>query len=200
MECVGSDLGRYTLRQNYNKNRYPIPNKQDLIKRIQGSRVFSKFDMKSGFRQIQIKEEDKYKTTFTVPFGHFEWNVMSFGLKNAPLEFQKVMNENFNPYTTFSIVYIYDVLIFSQDVRVFLSLIKYNGLVVSSKKMKLFQTSIQFLGFKIDQGTISPINKVINFTDKFPDEIKDKKLLQRFLGCLNYVSDFYKILPLIEES
>ena len=52
--------------------RYPIPNKQDLIKRTQGAKIFSKFDIKSGFWQIQIKEEDRYKTTFTVPFGHFE--------------------------------------------------------------------------------------------------------------------------------
>ena len=53
-------------------NRYPILNKQDLIKRTQGAKVFSKFDLKSSFWQIQIKEEDRYKTTFTVPFEHFE--------------------------------------------------------------------------------------------------------------------------------
>ena len=67
--------------------RYPIPNKQDLIKRTQGAKVFSKFDMKSDFLQIQIKEEDHYKTAFTVPFKHFEWNVMPFGQKNAPSKF-----------------------------------------------------------------------------------------------------------------
>ena len=93
--------------------RFPIPNKQDLIKRTQGAIVFSKFDLKSGFWQIQIKDEDRYKTAFTVPFRHFEWNVMPFGLKNAPSEFQKIMNEIFNPYTSFCIVYNDDVLIFS---------------------------------------------------------------------------------------
>ena len=130
--------------------------------------------MKLGFWQIQIKEEDRYKTAFTVPFGHFEWNVMPFGLKNAPSEFQKIMNENFNPYTSFSIVYIDDVLIFSKDVdqhwkhlRTFLSIVKQNGLVISSKKIKLFQTSIQILGFKINQGTISPINRIISFAKNF---------------------------------
>ena len=72
--------------------------------------------MKSGFWQIQIDEKDKYKTTFTVPFGHYEWNVMPFGLKNAPSEFQNIMNDIFTPYTSFPIVYIDNVLIFSNSI------------------------------------------------------------------------------------
>jgi hypothetical protein len=96
--------------------RYPIPNKKDLLARVHNAKVFSKFDMKSGFWQIQIGEKDKYKTAFTVPFGHYEWNVMPFGLKNAPSEFQNIMNDIFTPYTSFSIVYIDDVLIFSNSI------------------------------------------------------------------------------------
>ena len=67
--------------------RYHIPNKQDLLKRLHSSVIYSKFDMKFGFWQVQIKEEDRYKTAFIVPFGHYEWNVMPFDLKNAPSEF-----------------------------------------------------------------------------------------------------------------
>nr|KAJ0202821.1 hypothetical protein LSAT_V11C500270580 [Lactuca sativa] len=77
--------------------RYPIPNKRNLLKKLYDSKIFSKFDMKSGFWQIQLHEEDKYKTGFNVPFGHFEWNVMPFGLKNAPSEFQNVMNDIISP-------------------------------------------------------------------------------------------------------
>ena len=72
--------------------------------------------MKLGFWQIQIHESDKYKTGFVTPFGHYEWNVMPFGLKNAPSEFQKIMNEIFNQYSHFSIVYIDDVLIYSKSI------------------------------------------------------------------------------------
>ena len=97
-------------------NRYPIPNKKYLLSRVHNALVFSKFDTKSGFWQIQIDEKDKYKTAFTIPFGHYEWNVMSFGLKNAPSEFQNIMNDIFTPYTNFSIVYIDDVLIFSNSI------------------------------------------------------------------------------------
>ena len=77
--------------------RYPIPNKRDLIGRLHNASILSKFDMKSGFWQIQLNEKDKYKTAFTVSFGHYEWNVMPFSLKNAPSEFQNIMNDIFNP-------------------------------------------------------------------------------------------------------
>jgi hypothetical protein len=68
--------------------------------------------MKSGFWQIQIDPRDQHKTAFTVPFGQYEWNVMPFGLKNAPSEFQHIMNDIFNAHFKFCIVYIDDVLIF----------------------------------------------------------------------------------------
>ena len=62
--------------------------------------------MKSDFGQIQINEKNKHKTVFIVPFGNFEWNVTSFGLKNAPIEFQNIMNDIFTLFTTFSIIYL----------------------------------------------------------------------------------------------
>ena len=177
--------------------RYPIPNKRDLLKRLYNAKIYSKFDMKSGFWQIQIAEKDKYKTAFTVPFGHYEWNVMPFGLKNAPSEFQHIMNDIFNNYSKFTIVYIDDVLVYSTTIdqhishlNTFLSIVKKHGLVISAKKISLFQTKIRFLGHNIYQGTITPISRSIEFADKFPDELREKTQLQRFLGCLNYVSDF----------
>ena len=97
--------------------RYPIPNKKDLVNRLCRAVVFSKFDMKSGFWQIQIRESDRYKTAFTTPFGHYKWNVMPFGLKNAPSEFQNIMNDIFNTFSSFAIVYIDDVLIFSESLN-----------------------------------------------------------------------------------
>ena len=63
--------------------------------------------------------------------------------------------------------------------------------------MNLFKDKIQFLGHKIYKGTLSPIDRVIQFADKFPDEIKDKNQLQRFLGSLNYVSDYFQGLKKI---
>ena len=122
---------------------------------------------------------------------------MPFSLKNVPSEFQNIMNDIFNDYTKFSIVYIDDVLIFSnyleehfKHLKNFQKIVKENGLVISATKIKLFQTNIRFLGFDIYQGQIKPIHRAIEFANKFPDEIKDKTQLQRFLGSLNYVIDF----------
>ncbi|RDX95104.1 hypothetical protein CR513_22420, partial [Mucuna pruriens] len=152
--------------------------------RIQDSTIFSKFDMKSGYYQIGVREQDRYKTAFVVPFGHYEWNVMPQGLKNAPSEFQNIMNNIFNQYMDFSLVYLDDHL------EKFIDIIKENGLVVSKKKIKIFHTKIRFLGYEINQGTIKPIQRSIEFGEKFSNEIKDKEQLQRFLGCINYIADF----------
>ena len=175
-----------------------MPNKRDLIQRLYNATIFSKFDMKFGFWQIQITEKDRYKTTYTVPFGHYEWNVMPFGLKNAPSKFQNIMNDIFNNYTRFSIVYIDDVLIFSnsieehfQHLKIFQRIVRENGLVIFASKIKLFQTKIRFLGYEIYPGKIKPIQRAIEFATKFPDEIKDKTQRQRFLGSSNYVAEFY---------
>ena len=126
---------------------------------------------------------------------------MPFGLKNAPSEFQNIINEIYNPFSSLAIVYIDDVLISSESLdqhwkhlRAFFNTIKLNGLVVSAPKIKLFQTTIRFLGFDIRHGVIKPIDRAIQFADKFPDEILDKTQLQRFLGSLNYFSDFYQNL------
>jgi hypothetical protein len=181
--------------------RYPFPNIKDLVNRLSEALVFSKFDMKSGFWQIQIDDRDRYKTAFTTPFGHYEWNVMPFGLKNAPSEFQRIMNDILNPFSHSAIVYIDDVLIYSKSIdgywkhlNSFIEIIKINGLVVSAKKIKLFQTKIRFLGFDISEGQIRPIDRAIEFASKFPDVITNKNQLQRLLGSLNYIADFYKDL------
>ena len=125
-----------------------------------------------------------YKTAFIVPCGHYEWNVMPFGLKSAPSEFQNIMNDIFNPYTNFPIVYIDDVLIFSNSIEhhfkhlnIFQNIVKENGLVVSAPKIKLFQTKIRFLGFEIYQGKIKHIQRSIEFASMFLDEIKEKTQL-----------------------
>jgi len=126
---------------------------------------------------------------------------MPFGLKNAPSEFQKIMNDICNPYMGFINVYIDDILVFLKTFEmhinhldIFKKIVIQNGLVISKPKMSLFQTDVWFLGHQICQGKINPIQRAIDFADKFPDVITHRTQLQRFLGSLNYISPFYKHL------
>ena len=115
------------------------------------------------------------------------------------------MNDIFNQFFDFIIVYIDDVLVYSDSIEQhwkhlnkFVETVKLNGLSLSATKINLFQTKVRFLGHHIHQGTFTPIQRLIEFADKFPDEIKDKKPLQHFLRSLNYVSNFIQDLRKIQ--
>ncbi|GJY10509.1 putative reverse transcriptase domain-containing protein [Tanacetum coccineum] len=97
------------------KNRYPLPRIDDLFDQLQGSCYFSKIDLRSGYHQLHVHEDDIPKTAFQMRYGHFEFTVMPFGLTNAPAVFMDLMNRVYKPYLDkFIIVFIDDILIYSK--------------------------------------------------------------------------------------
>jgi hypothetical protein len=94
------------------KNKYPLPQIEDLFDQMKGAKIFSKIDLRSGYHQLKIQADDVPKTAFTTRYGLYEFLVMSFGLTNAPAYFMNLLNKVFMEYLDqFVVIFIDDILI-----------------------------------------------------------------------------------------
>ncbi|GKD42464.1 putative reverse transcriptase domain-containing protein, partial [Tanacetum coccineum] len=131
------ELNKLTVRK-----RYPLLRIDDLFNQLQGSSVYSKIDLRSGYHQLRVHEEDIPKTAFRTRYGHYEFQVMPFGLTNAPAVFMDLMNRVCKPYLDkFVIVFIDDILIYSKNkqeheehLKLILELLKWEELYVNFSK------------------------------------------------------------------
>ncbi|GJW05543.1 putative reverse transcriptase domain-containing protein [Tanacetum coccineum] len=137
------------------KNRYLLSRIEDLFDQLQGSRVYSQINLRSGYHQLRVLEEDIPKTTFRTRYSHYEFQVMPFGLTNAPAVFMDLMNRVCKPYLDkFVIVFIDDILIYSKSeeehaehLKLILELLKKEELYAKFSKCKFWLSKIrQFLG------------------------------------------------------
>jgi hypothetical protein len=105
----------HQLNKEMIKNQYLLPRIDDLFEKMKGSMVFTKIELRSGYQNLRMKEEDISKTTFKTRFGHYEFTILPFGLTNTPGEFMSLMNGVFQKYLDkFFQVFIDDILIYSQ--------------------------------------------------------------------------------------
>ena len=147
------------------KNRYPLPRIDDLFDQLKGARVFSKIDLRSGYHQLRIKEQDIQKTTFQTRYGHCEFLVMPFGLTHALTMFMELMNRVFQPYLDqYVVVFIDDILVYSnshleheQHLKVVLQTLRENQLYVKLDKCEFWLQEVIFLGHVISAERLSRI-------------------------------------------
>ncbi|GJV19699.1 putative reverse transcriptase domain-containing protein [Tanacetum coccineum] len=144
------------------KNRYPLSRIDDLFDQLQGSCVYMKIDLRSGYHQLRIREEDIPITAFRTRYGHYKFQVMPFGLTNAPAVFMDLMNQVCKPYLDkFVIVFIDDILIYpkskeehEEHLKIILGLLKKEQLYAKFSKCDFWLDSMRFLGHVIDSKGI----------------------------------------------
>ncbi|KAD7477238.1 hypothetical protein E3N88_00374 [Mikania micrantha] len=193
------DLNKVTI-----KNRYPLPRIDDLFDQLQGSSYFSKIDLRSGYHQLRIKEDDVPKTAFRTRYGHYEFLVMPFGLTNAPAIFMDLMNRVCKPYLDkFVIVFIDDILIYSKTkeehekhLKLILELLRKEQLYAKFSKCEFWMREVPFLGHIVSEKGIqvdpTKIEAIKNWeAPKTPTEVR------QFLGLAGYyrrfIQDFSKV-------
>ena len=145
------------LNQATIHNQYPLPRIDELFYQLQGSRVYSKIDLRSGYHQLKVWENDVSKTAFRTRCGHYEFLVMPFGLTNAPAVFMDLMNRVFIPYLNkFVIVFIDDILVYSgslkehvEHLRTVLQILRERQLYAKFSKRKFWLDKVAFVGHVI---------------------------------------------------
>ncbi|GKA70200.1 putative reverse transcriptase domain-containing protein [Tanacetum coccineum] len=187
------------------KNCYPLPRIDDLFNQLQGSSVYSKIDLRLGYHQLRVCEEDIPKTAFRMRYVHYEFQVMLFGLTNALAVFMDLMNRVCKPYLDkFVIVFIEDILIYSKNkeeheehLKLILELLKKEELYAKFSKCEFWIPKVQFLGHVIDSRGIHPA-KIESIKDwaspKTPTEIR------QFLGLVGYYRRFIEGFSKIAKS
>ncbi|CAK9812938.1 Retrovirus-related Pol polyprotein from transposon 17.6 [Anthophora plagiata] len=185
------------LNEKTVSDAYPLPNIVEILDQLGGAKYFSVFDLASGFHQIRMKPEDSRKTAFTTPHGHYEFERMPFGLKNAPATFQRLMdrvltglqgNEMF--------VYLDDIVIYSSSLREheikfrkLMDRLRRANLQLQPEKCQFLRKEVCYLGHIIGAHGVRPDPGKILAVKNFPVP-KTEKNVKQFLGLAGYYRRF----------
>ncbi|GBG84993.1 hypothetical protein CBR_g39457 [Chara braunii] len=142
------------------KNVGPLPRIDDLLERLGGAKFFSKLDLKSGYHQLKIRQEDRYKIAFKTRYGHFEWLVMPFGLTNSPTTFQAAMTTEFRDMLDrFVLIYLDYILVYSRSLvehlHTILERLRQAKYKANHDKCELARQELEYLGHYVTpQGIV----------------------------------------------
>ena len=181
------------------KNRKQMPRIDDLLDRLNGAKYFSTIDLKAGYWQIGLAEEEIERTAFNTPFGHYEWTVLPFGLTNAPATFQSAMNEVLRPLLNkCALVYLDDIMVYSkteeehyEHLRQVLQLLEKNHLYANKEKCQLYREEVKFLGHIVTKDGLKVDPRKTEVINNWP-EPRDVSEVRSFLGLANYFRRFIK--------
>ena len=188
-----------TLNKRTIKDNFPLPRIEDTLDALHGAKWFSSLDLKSGYWQIEMAEEDKEKTAFTTPLGFYECNRMPFGLTNAPATFQRLMEKCMGDLNLKQcLVYLDDIIVYSetfeghlQRLAAVLTRLREYGLKLKPNKCCLFQKEVKYLGHVISEKGVATDPAKTEALRNWPAP-KDVPELRSFLGFAGYYRRFVK--------
>ena len=186
-----------TLNRVMKADRWPLPKIEEIFDDLEGSTVFTTLDLFSGYWQVKMAEASKEKISFVTRYGTYQFEVMPFGLMNAPSTFQRMMDIVLKDLP-FARVYIDDVVIFSKSLdehlihlKQVMSCIADNGLKIKLSKSFFAQSQIKLLGHVVDsEGIHVDEDKILAI--KATPTPTTKTELRSFLGLAGYYRRFIK--------
>jgi hypothetical protein len=195
------------LNEITKKDFYPLPNLRTELEKLSKHRLFSKFDVRAGYNNIRITQEDQHKAAFKTPFGTFIPTVMTFGFCNAPSIFQRTINRDLTPlkqkYPDHFSNYMDDVAIGTDDTESgkalhrqitheFLETLERHSYFLKVSKCEFEKEQIEFLGFLVTNGTTHVEPSKIGGISDWPRELKSVKQVRQILGVLGYQRAFIR--------
>jgi hypothetical protein len=184
------------------KNRNPLPLISDMMRTLAKGKVFTTLDLEDAYQRIRIKEGHEAKTAFITKYGLFEFLVLPFGLANAPAQFQTMMSDLFKDRKNFVLVYLDDIVVFSENpddhwdqVKQVLQVLRENKLFCKLSKCHFKKKELAYLGYVLSDQGISMDPRKVEAIKSWPVP-KDVHGVQMFLGFANF---YRKLIPSFAE-
>ena len=175
---------------------HPLPNIDHLYAQLKGAKIFTTLDLRSGYYHIELGQSSHTKTAFVTPFGKYEFNMVLFGLAQAPTYFQALINKVLKGLHKFAMAYLDDIFIFSKSeeehlehLRIIFQSLKATGLKLKRSKCDFMKKHIQYLGHFILKEGIQPLPEKLESIKTMPAP-RNAKEIKQFLGLAGYYRKF----------